>query len=146
MFENLLKRLMGDDTSEKLPETDGRIAMAALMVRLARSDNEYAADEITLIDTVLAQKYDLSADAAETLRREAEVLEAEAPDTVRFTRAIKNAVPYEDRNAVVENLWRIALADGVRDHHEDGFLRLVANLLGVSDVDSAVARQKAQKG
>ena len=145
MFETLLKRLLGDGTSETLPDTDGRIAMAALMVRLARSDNDYAEAEIALIDKMLAQKYGLSADDAVGLRQQAEVLESEAPDTVRFTRAIKDAVPYEDRNAVVENLWRIALADDVRDHHEDGFLRLVANLLGVSDVDSAVARQKAQK-
>lgn len=145
MFETLLKRLMGDDTSEKLPETDGRIAMAALMVRLARSDNDYADTEIALIDTVLAQKYGLSTDDAVALRQQAELLETEAPDTVRFTRAIKDAVPYEDRNAVVESLWRIALADDVRDHNEDGFLRLVASLLGVSDVDSARARQKAQR-
>ena len=146
MFENLLKRLLGDDTSEKLPDTDGRLAMAALMVRLARSDNDYADDEITLIDKMLAQKYALSGADAVALRQQAEVLESEAPDTVRFTRAIKDAVPYEDRNAVVENLWRIALADDVRDHNEDGFLRLVANLLGLSDMESALARQKAQKG
>ena len=36
------------------------------------------------------------------------------------------------------------LADGVRDHEEDGFMRLAVNLLGVSDQDSAKARQTAQ--
>ena len=73
----------------------------------------------------------------------AEAMEAEAPDTVRFTRAIKDAVPYEDRRSVVQSLWTVVLADGERAQEEDALLRLVANLLGVSDVDSAMARQRA---
>ena len=70
------------------------------------------------------------------------MLEAEAPDTVRFTRAIKDAVPYVDRIGVIEALWSIALADGERDAEEDAVIRLVANLLGITDVESASARQR----
>ncbi len=70
------------------------------------------------------------------------MLETEAPDTVRFTRAIKDAVPYEDREGVIEALWEVVLADGVRDHEEDALLRLLANLLGVNDRDSNLARQR----
>ncbi|MEE2816625.1 MAG: TerB family tellurite resistance protein, partial [Pseudomonadota bacterium] len=64
---------------------------------------------------------------------------------VRFTRAIKDAVPYENRMGVVEALWQVVLADGERDAAEDALLRLSTNLLGVSDVDSARARQRAEK-
>ena len=64
---------------------------------------------------------------------------------MRFTRAIKQAVAYEDRTAVIEALWSIVLADGTRDHEEDAELRLLANLLGVNDRDSARARQRVQK-
>ena len=60
----------------------------------------------------------------------------------RFTRAIKEAVDYEDRVGVIEALWQVALADGERSQEEDTVLRLVANLLGVSDRDSAFARQR----
>jgi uncharacterized tellurite resistance protein B-like protein len=42
-------------------------------------------------------------------------------------------------------LWSVALADGLRDADEDTLLRMVANLLGLTDVESALARQKAQK-
>jgi uncharacterized tellurite resistance protein B-like protein len=61
---------------------------------------------------------------------------------VRFTRAIKDAVAYEDRLAVIEALWTVVLADGQRAQEEDALLRLVSNLLGVSDRDSALARQR----
>jgi len=43
---------------------------------------------------------------------------------------------------VIEALWQIALADGERNAEEDALLRLVANLLGVSDVESAAARKR----
>ena len=78
------------------------------------------------------------------LRRDAEALEAEAPDTVRFTRAIKDAVPYEERAQVIEALWEIVLADGTRDHEEDALMRLVAPMLGINDRDSALARQRVE--
>ena len=68
---------------------------------------------------------------------------AEAPDTVRFTRAIKDAVAYEDRRAVVQAAWSVVLADGARAEEENALMRLIASLLGVSDVDSALARQAA---
>ncbi|WP_274963874.1 TerB family tellurite resistance protein, partial [Thioclava electrotropha] len=64
--------------------------------------------------------------------------------TVRFTRALKDKVAYEDRTGVIEALWDVALADGVRDAHEDALIRLAAKLLGVNDVDSAVARQRVE--
>jgi uncharacterized tellurite resistance protein B-like protein len=97
------------------------------------------------IDRILRTRYGLDVGGAILLREQAEALEAEAPDTVRFTRAIKDAVPYENRMGVVEALWQVVLADGERDAAEDALLRLSTNLLGVSDVDSARARQRAEK-
>ena len=118
-------------------------AMATLMVRIAKSDDEYSAAEIARIDAVLGLLYKLTADQAANLRQTAEALEAEAPDTVRFTRAIKEEVPYEERFNVVRALWQVVLADGARDAEEDALMRLLASLLGVNDRDSALARQRA---
>ncbi len=71
-------------------------------------------------------------------------MEAQAPDTVRFTRAIKDAVAYDDRLDVVESLWAIALADGERDEHENSLMRMVAPMLGINDRDSNLARQRVE--
>ena len=117
-------------------------AMAALMVRIAKSDDDYSITEIARIDAVLGLLYQLSADQAAKLRQTAEALEAEAPDTVRFTRAIKEEVPYEERFDVVRALWQVVLADGARDAEEDALMRLFASLLGVNDRDSALARKQ----
>ena len=141
MFADFLKRLTAPEPAP-LPDADARLALTALLVRVARSDGHYDADEQARIDTIAAQRYGLDPAGVATLRQDAETLESEAPDTVRFTRAIKDAVPYEARLDVVEALWQVVLADGVRAQEEDALLRLVANLLGVTDQDSARARQR----
>ena len=143
MFADLLRRLAIPGPA-RLPDPEARLALAALLVRIARSDGAYDGAEVARIDRVLSSRYRLSDAEAQTLRHQAEVLETEAPDTVRFTRAIKDAVPYEDREGVIEALWQVALADGRRDQDEDAMLRLVANLLGVSDQASAMARQRVE--
>ena len=144
MFSDLLRRLSAPDT-DPLPEPDQRTALAALMVRIARADGLYAPAEKARIERVLVRRYGLDEAAATALRSDGEAMEAEAPDTVRFTRAIKDAVPYEDRFGVMRALWSVALADGERDAEEDGLLRLAASLLGVNDKDSGLARQEAQE-
>ena len=94
---------------------------------------------------MLATRYSLSEADTADLRRNAEALEAEAPDTVRFTRAIKEAVPFDDRIEVVEALWEIALADGERDSEENSLLRMIAPMLGVNDRDSNLARLRVDQ-
>ena len=49
------------------------------------------------------------------------------------------------RVEVIAAMWEIALADGQRTADEDAAVRLAAGLLGVSDVESAQARQHAQR-
>ncbi|MFT6297216.1 MAG: putative tellurite resistance protein B-like protein [Yoonia sp.] len=114
------------------------MALGALLVRLARSDGDYATIEMTRIDAILAARYGLSDPT--NLRSECEALEKEAPDTVRFTRAIKDAVPYDDRRAVVVSMWEIVLADGERSAEENSLMRMIAPMLGVTDQDSNASR------
>lgn len=141
MLKTLMTRLMSS-TRAPLPAPDAELALAALLVRLARADDHYDAAEQAHIERVLAARRGLSADQARALRHDAEQAEAEAPDTVRFTRALKDRTEWEDRIGVIEALWEVALADGARSEHEDALIRLAANLLGVNDRDSALARQR----
>lgn len=144
MFADFLKRLTAPDP-EPLNDGDARLALTALLVRIARADGHYAQEEVERIDRITAARYSLSPFEATALRGEAETLETEAPDTVRFTRAIKDAVPYEGRIAVIESLWQVVLADGERDAEEDALVRLASNLLGINDRDSALARQRVSE-
>lgn len=145
MFAQFLNRLTQPEP-DPLDDGDARLALTALLVRVARSDGAYDAEERTRILSITTRRYGLSMSGAQALVTDAETLESEAPDTVRFTRAIKDAVPYEQRMGVIEALWSVVLADGIRDDEENALLRLVANLLGVNDRDSALARKAATQG
>ena len=79
------------------------------------------------------------ADAA--VLREQGKLEQEAPDTVRFTDGRKSWT-WEKRK--VRNI-EITLADGKREAEEDSLIRLISSLLGLTDIESARARQKVTK-
>ncbi len=144
MFRNLLSRLFTDrlDPSH-LSGQDAEVAVASLLVRLARSDDHYGEVEQHRIDHMLARRRGLDAAEAAERRAAAEMIEAEAPDTVRFTRTIKERVELQGRQEIITAMWEIAYADGRRDAEEESLVRLVAGLLGVNDRDSALARQRA---
>ena len=141
MFGEFLKRLTAPEPAP-LQDADARLALTALLVRVARTDGDYDQVEKDRIGRIIAGRYGLAPFEARKLQSDAEALEAEAPDTVRFTRAIKDVVPYDERIGVIEALWQVVLADGVREAEEDALLRLVASLLGINDRDSALARQR----
>lgn len=144
MLQAILRALSAPEPA-RLPEPDARLALAALLVRVAKTDGLYSAEEVEHIDRVLMARHGIGPFEVARLRAEAEELEAVAPDTVRFTRALKSATALEDRSALLEALWRVALADGIRDAEEDRLLRMVASLLGLTDVESGLARQRAER-
>ncbi|MFC3530278.1 TerB family tellurite resistance protein [Paracoccus mangrovi] len=143
MFRNLLSRLLESTSPTPLNGQDAEVAIAALMVRLAKADDRYGQAEKTRIDQVLARRRGLDHAAAAERRAAAEMIEAEAPDTVRFTRTIKDRVELADRHDIIAALWEVAYADGKRSADEESLVRLVAGLLGINDRDSALARQRA---
>ncbi len=141
MFKSFLD-FLNDASPAPTAEIDSKLALAVLLVRVSRSDNEYLNAEKQLSDHILARKFGLSDEDAQTLRVEAESIEAQTGDNVSFTKALKKAVPINERIGLIEALWEIVLVDQHRDYTEDGYLRLVCRLLGVNDRDSALARQR----
>lgn len=137
-----LRRLLLSTGHTDLQPEDARAAIAAVLVMAARADGHYDAAEQAMIDKVHAKRFGLTPDLTRGLREEGEAAEAEAIDLYQFSRAIKQAIPHEERVAVLEEMWGVVLADGVRDAHEDSLMRHMADRLGLADIDSAKARQR----
>ena len=120
------------------------LAAAALMVEAAMSDGVYANVEHDEILDVLVTSFKLDADAAEAVLKQAEDLAEQAVDHHRFTKVVK-MLDHDQRMQFMTDLWRVALADGERDAHEDMLLRRLAPLLALSDRERAEARQAAER-
>lgn len=146
MVPGFLRRLLMSTGHAELQPEDARLAIASVLVMAARADGKYDDDEAAVIDRVLAKRFGLTAELARGLRERGEEAEAESIDIYQFTKAIRTAIPIEDRIAIIEELWGVVLSDGVRDPHEDTLMRQIVDRLGLSPMDSALARQKVQGG
>lgn len=145
MLADLIRRLANPSIDDRpLDQEDARVAVAGLLVAAAHADHNYEAAEREQIDRALALRYNLSEAAAARLREEGEEAERAAADLYRFTSLIKASVPHEERIAVIEALWRVMLADRVREMHEETMMRRVTDLLGLDPRASIEARRRIE--
>lgn len=141
MFERLFSR--GSPDPKPLPQPNAQLALGALLVRIALADRTYRASEVGQIDRILANTFDLKPLAAAKLRATCEALERHAPGTPEFAQILREEVAYEDRKALADAMWSVALADGQHDEDEEIQLLAIETALGLSDADIAAARQNA---
>ncbi len=144
MFTELLHRLFHPDPAP-LPELDGRHALAGLLVRTAKTDGNYAVEEIRRIDRILAATYGLNPVEAARLRAGAEKLEAQAAEDGRFAAAVRERLDTAHREAVLVAMWRVALSDGVEKAEEEGYLARAGERLGLDAETVARAHAAAEE-
>ena len=140
ILDRVLALFGGHKADQPLPEPDARLALGALLVRVAKSDAHYKFDEIKQIDRILALRNALNPIEAAKLRATCEKLEAQAPETAEFAALIRENVAYAERVGAVAALWQVVLADGIRHENEEALVSLIEGTLGVSRADSAAAR------
>lgn len=146
MFTELLDRLKGTRPQAPLPPLDARLAVGALLVRVAKVDAHYAVEEIVEIDAILAHAHGLNPVEAAKLRATCEKLEAQAPETEVFTRMVRDGVAYEARAEVYEALWQVGLADRALRPQEEKLLGEIADALGITPDDATAAAAQQTKG
>ena len=143
MIKNFFKK-NSKSTEELVEHNDERVALTALLIKIAKSDYEYSSLEKSSIKIILKKRFSISELEVTDLITKAELLEDESSDSVRFTKVIKEFVPLEKRNEIIEIFWELVLADGIREDDENSLLRILGSLLGVNDRYVAFARQNVQ--
>lgn len=128
-----------------LPEPDEKLALGALMVRVAMSDHSYQFAEIRRIDRLLSRLFGLGPVEAAKMRATSEKLEKQAPETERFAHLIRETVSFEARVDALEALWEVVLSDGNADAEELRVIEQAREALGLSEADNARARETAEQ-
>ena len=142
MFSGILNALTAPKP-EPLPEPDAKLALGALLVRVALSDHRYRVEEIGRIDRLLAGLNGLNPVEAAKMRATCEKLEKQAPDTEDFAHLIRETVSFEARIDALEAMWEVVLADGVRRDEELAVINAAQEALGLSQSDCEAARARA---
>jgi uncharacterized tellurite resistance protein B-like protein len=119
------------------------LAAAVLMVEAATMDGAVQGEERDRIRDILATRFALDEDAAESLLAEAERVDADATQLIPFTRTLKDALDDQQRIDIMEMLWEVAYADGQLHDYESNLVRRVGGLLYVADQDVGAARKRA---
>ena len=145
---SLLSRLLNgfrDTHTEPLPAPDEKLALGALMVRVAKSDHQYTVSEISLIDRILAQHFGLNPIEAAKMRATCEKLQAAAPESDEFAELIRKELSHDERMEALCDLWQVVLADGSEQKAEVDIVETVREALGLTEADGARAHQDAQR-
>lgn len=144
MFDKL-KQMFAGSAAPSRPKLDAHTAATTLLVEAALADGIYADCEQDQIKEILAAAFLLEPDAVNRMLDQAEELAEAAIDHHRFTKVVKTGLSEQDRIALIEQIWMVALADGEKSPFEDAFVRRIAPLLGIDDRERAFARARAEE-
>lgn len=121
-----------------------RYATVALMIACMKSDFDEDPEEEAVIIDVLKKTFEINEQTIEQLMRMADA-STDVDNLVDFTDLVNEYYAEQDKLFLVENLWRVAFADGRLDKYEEQFIRRVAVLIKVPDSDVEQTREIAQK-
>jgi uncharacterized tellurite resistance protein B-like protein len=142
-LKSFIAEISGANAAEKsFGEDDYRLAAVALLVHIANVDGETDDLERRRLKTVIEERFGLNDAATAQLIAKAEQSDRDAVDFYQFTSVLKRTLDEGGRLKVVEMMWDIAFADGVIDELEDNTVWRVAELLGVSNRDRILLRQR----
>ncbi|MBI4831324.1 MAG: TerB family tellurite resistance protein [Candidatus Lindowbacteria bacterium] len=118
------------DSEETLSRV--QIATCVLLLEIAYSDNHFTEGERGQIIDILKERFQLSSEQAAELIRAAQHERTESSDLWRFTNMIDSNYSREEKERVVESLWRVIYVDGRLDIHEDHLIHRLSKLLNLS--------------
>jgi len=106
-------------------------AAAIIMLEMAASDEHRDDDELAVIHDAMQAAFGIDRAELGEMLRDAERLRRDAVSLHDFTRDLKAHLDRDERDQLVEWLWRVAWADGRIDRYEEQLLRRLSDLLGV---------------
>ena len=137
---------LGESASEKRNDRDEiGMTIAVLMLEVAKSDFEESEAEIKTITAWLEnQDLGLTSEDVHQFLDSARNEQAGSAGLFEYTRRACERMSMEERVELVEQLWRIAYADGVIDKYEEAAIRKASELLYVSHSDFIRAKFAAE--
>ena len=118
---------------------------AALIIEVALADKIFDESEVTLLKEMLLKAYTLEAEDIQDLIENAEKTVEESTSLYGYTREVNDNFDYESKLNLIDQLWRIAFADGHLDKYEEHVVRKIADLIHISHNDFIHSKLKNKK-
>lgn len=120
------------------------LATAALLIEVARIDQQLHVQERQAVTTAIVEKFQLTTQQADSLIDLAEQQIKTAGDYYQFTSLINQRFSQEQKETMIERMWQVAYADQTLSAHEQHLIRKIAGLLHIPDSAYIAAKLRAR--
>lgn len=131
MFKRLMQLLTPSEESSSSPQKVP-LAAAVLLLEVAYADGHYLPEEEAVIGEVLQQHFGVEPQLMNQLLALAQEERQTSSDLHQFTREINLAFSQEEKEAIIEAIWRLVYADGRLSRFEEALMRQLGTLIGLS--------------
>ncbi|NWN91636.1 TerB family tellurite resistance protein [Marinobacter adhaerens] len=145
MIESLKNLFSAPETEPDQPDAHQfAVAATALMVQLSRVDNDEDERELQAIVEAAIKAHGVSRKEAEDILADALSQADDATSLYEFTGQINEHLNQERKQALLESIWMVALADERVDKYEEHLIRRIADLLHLNHREFVQARHRAE--
>ena len=143
LFDSVLAQPREQSPGERLAQL--QLAAAVLLVEVMRADTDGGLAERLAVVAALRERFGLAEQQTQDLVALAEERSRTANDFFQFTSVINDGFDQEEKVRMVENLWRVAYADGMLDAQQNHVISRLAELLHVPHGQYIAAKMHAQE-
>jgi uncharacterized tellurite resistance protein B-like protein len=144
-LREFFEKAVGAAPDERRDEHTIAVAAAVLLVETARAGGEVTETERAAALQAVRGKFGLGDDEAERIIRAAEAEAHEATGLFPFTSLINKEFSAEQKERLIERIWRVAYADDELSAHELHLVRKIANLLHIPHSVYIAAKMRAKE-
>ena len=121
-----------------------KMAAAVLFVEVMHADHKVDKRERQLVKQALQESFSLSSHETEELLQLAEERVKDVTSLHEFTSVLHGRLTNEEKVMLLEQIWRIVLADNEVDKYEEHLVRRIAELLYIKHSDYIRAKLNAE--
>jgi len=118
---------------------------ASLIIEVAFADKVFDESEINLLKNMLLDTYSLKLDDANELIANAEKTVNESTSLYGYTREVNDNFDYQSKLDLLDQLWRMAFADGNIDKYEEHVVRKISDLIHITHNDFIQSKLRNKK-
>lgn len=144
-FKSFFSQRVLAGAGEQPSEHSLKLAAAALLLEVSRADFDIQDEELSVVAQRLRKTFELDEAETEELVNIALSESEESLSLHPFVRMINENFEADQKRHIVEDMWRVAYADGELDKYEEHRIRKIAELLYVSHGDFIRAKLRVQE-
>ncbi len=144
-IDSFFSKYLSKKSSEAQMPHAIEVATCAVLLEIARIDEEFTNEEQQIINSILKKKFSLTDKEVENLVKLTSEELKQSSDLWRFTDTINKNFTKEQKVQLIEHIWQIIYSDKHLKGHEDYLVHKLQRLIWLDHKDLIDAKTKVKK-